>query len=168
MDNEQATLLQGAVVLAKDWEWAALTAIAAWLVTCCCPVGEASWPEEKLIFAEGDKKTDEDPLADEELQPAPEAQESSGGQAQKFDMLCKVFLGRLLERQAAFKEWTIIDPVHDVVTMGALQRQVWAATCQKRLRQWQAELLDEQTHALGLCEALLSGASGSGASGSAS
>ena len=71
MDIEQSELLQSAVVLAKDWDWAALTVIAVWMVTCGCPRGDRAWCDERLIFTEAVAR---DPLAaeDEELRPTPE------------------------------------------------------------------------------------------------
>ena len=39
IDVEQSELLAGAVVLCKDWAWAQLTLLAAWLLLCTCPCG---------------------------------------------------------------------------------------------------------------------------------
>ena len=72
VDIEQPELLQGALVLATNGDWAALTVIVVWLVTCGCPCGERAFCDERLIFTEEVGKKDADPLLDEELQPAPE------------------------------------------------------------------------------------------------
>ena len=39
IDVEQSELLAGAVVLCKDWVWAELALLAAWLLLCTCPCG---------------------------------------------------------------------------------------------------------------------------------
>ena len=66
------------MVLAKDWEWAALTLLALWLVMGNCPSGTPVLDDPQQIFTEEDgaegRETAE-PLKDEELEvePAPKA-----------------------------------------------------------------------------------------------
>ena len=39
IDLAQSALLLDAAVLATHWQWAALTLVASWMLTCCCYCG---------------------------------------------------------------------------------------------------------------------------------
>ena len=65
VDVEQSTLLMGAVVLAKDWQWAALTLVASWILSCCCSCGTPLLADPNLFCTWSDDGR-LDPLKDEE------------------------------------------------------------------------------------------------------
>ena len=78
VDVEQSELLMGAVVLAKDWTWAALTLVASWMLLCCCSVGTPLLADPNLFVTWcDDGKTVSDPLKDQELDPGPVKEERS-------------------------------------------------------------------------------------------
>ena len=54
VDVDQCELLAGGVVLCKDWAWAALTLLAAWLLQCTCPCGTPDLCDPRLIFTAHD------------------------------------------------------------------------------------------------------------------
>ena len=71
IDVDQSDLLAGGVVLCKDWQWAALTLLAAWLLQCTCPCGTPDLCDPRLIFTAHDGegvtvKEAENPLLDDE------------------------------------------------------------------------------------------------------
>ena len=69
IDVNQTELLAGGVVLCKDWKWAELTLLAAWLLLCTCPCGTPDLCDPRLIFTAHDDqgvKEAENPLDDEE------------------------------------------------------------------------------------------------------
>ena len=49
--HDQSYLLQGVVVLAKDWDWAAFTIVAWWLISCCSDCGWSAWVGKRLVTA---------------------------------------------------------------------------------------------------------------------
>ena len=70
---EQSELLAGGVVLCKDWQWAALTLLAAWLLLCTCPCAPPDdlLCDPRLIFTAHDGewvmvKEAKNPLLDDE------------------------------------------------------------------------------------------------------
>ena len=84
VDSEQSRLLLGAVVLAKDWRWAAMTVVASWMLTCCCACGTPLLADPDLFVTEDDDgKTGSDPLKDEELEPGPEAQPATASREEE-------------------------------------------------------------------------------------
>ncbi len=70
VDVDQSELLAGGVVLCKDWAWAELTLLAAWLLLCTCPCGTPDLLcDPRLIFTAHDDegvKEAENPLLDDE------------------------------------------------------------------------------------------------------
>ena len=54
VDTDQSELLAGAMVLCKDWDWAELTLLAAWLLLCTCPCGTPDLCDPRLIFTAHD------------------------------------------------------------------------------------------------------------------
>ena len=69
IDVNQTELLAGGVVLCKDWAWAELTLLAAWLLLCTCPCGTPDLCDPRLIFRAHDDegvKEAENPLLDDE------------------------------------------------------------------------------------------------------
>ena len=46
VDSEQTELLSGLVIITKSWQWAALTVVVPWFLSCSCECGELSWPNE--------------------------------------------------------------------------------------------------------------------------
>ena len=69
IDVDQSELLADGVVLCKDWAWAELTLLAAWLLLCTCPCGPPDLCDPRLIFTAHDDegvKEAENPLDDEE------------------------------------------------------------------------------------------------------
>ena len=69
VDVDQSELLAGGVVLCKDWAWAELTLLAAWLLLCTCPCGTPDLCDPRLIFTAHDDegvKEAENPLLDDE------------------------------------------------------------------------------------------------------
>ena len=50
MDSEQTELLSGLVIITKNWQWAALTVVASWFLSCSCECGELSWPNKARII----------------------------------------------------------------------------------------------------------------------
>ena len=77
MDNDQTTFLKGVVVLAKDWEWAACTLVASWLLSCCSECGTPVWVDKRLIFESAEEPN--------EGMPGTDPQE---GADQRFEKLC--------------------------------------------------------------------------------
>ena len=68
VDVDQSELLAGGVVLCKDWAWAELTLLAAWLLLCTCPCGTPNFCNPRLIFTAHDDegvKEAENPLLDD-------------------------------------------------------------------------------------------------------
>ena len=68
IDVDQSDLLAGGVVLCKDWQWAALTLLAAWLLLCTCPCGTPELCDPRLIFTAHDDvgvNEAENPLLDD-------------------------------------------------------------------------------------------------------
>ena len=51
VDSEQTELLSGLVIITKNWQWAALTVVASWFLSCSCECGELSWPNKARIIA---------------------------------------------------------------------------------------------------------------------
>ena len=51
MDSEQTELLSGLVIITENWQWAALTVVASWFLSCSCECGELSWPSAARIIA---------------------------------------------------------------------------------------------------------------------
>ena len=84
-------LWQGAVVLAKDWQWAALTLLAVWLVTGSCHCGGApTLVNARMIFTEDEDqelKGHADPLQDEELGGTPESMLAKEEEARIVDKI---------------------------------------------------------------------------------
>ena len=78
MDNEQTTFLQGVVVHAKDWEWAACTLVASWLLSCCSECGTPVWVDKRLMTCESAEEPNED-------MPGTDPKE---GADQRFEKLC--------------------------------------------------------------------------------
>ena len=54
VDDQQTELLAGLVIITKNWEWAALTVVASWLLSCSFECDERSWPDKKRIIATED------------------------------------------------------------------------------------------------------------------
>ena len=52
VDECQSKLLMSAVVLAKDWTWAALTLVASWILLGCCPSEFPLLADPRLIRTE--------------------------------------------------------------------------------------------------------------------
>ena len=59
MDNDQSWLMQGLVILAKDWEWAACTLVALWLLSGCSDCGRPAWVDKRCIVTAGDAAVEE-------------------------------------------------------------------------------------------------------------
>ena len=65
VDSEQTKLVSGLVIITKNWEWAALTVVASWLLSCSCECGELSWPNAARIIPIEAWEETVDPLDDE-------------------------------------------------------------------------------------------------------
>ena len=109
VDAEQTELLCGAVVLAKNWKWAALTYLAAWVLTCCCPSGEPAWPDLDLFFLE---------------------QGSENNSGVKFKDMCDQYW-TILSIHPAFQEWPMGSPPGST---DAAMRVHNARLCSERLK----------------------------------
>ncbi len=126
VDAEQTELLHGAVVLTKDWFWAALTIVAAWILTCCCPCGEPSFVDEDLLFTE----TTSEPLEDDaERDPVHVDEKRPLGldmeQRAKFATLCASCWDQI-SSHPAFKDWPMGrpgEPLEDEATRAGKARQ---------------------------------------------
>ena len=64
VDSEQTELLSGLVIITKNWQWAALTVVASWFLSCSCECGELSWPNKARIIATEAWEETVDPLDD--------------------------------------------------------------------------------------------------------
>ena len=62
VDSEQTELLSGLVINTKNWQWAALTVVASWFLSCSCECGELSWPNKARIIATEAWEETVDPL----------------------------------------------------------------------------------------------------------
>ena len=60
VDKDQTAFLKGVVVLAKDWEWAACTLVASWLLSCCSECGTPVWVDKRLLTCESAEEPNED------------------------------------------------------------------------------------------------------------
>ena len=58
MDHDQSRLMQGLVILAKGWDWAACTLVALWLLSGCSDCGKPAWVDTRLVIA-GDAAVEE-------------------------------------------------------------------------------------------------------------
>ena len=58
VDHNQSKLMQGLVILAKDWDWAACTLVALWLLSGCSDCGKPAWVDTRLVIA-GDAAVEE-------------------------------------------------------------------------------------------------------------
>ena len=105
VDAEETEFLSGVVVLAKSWKWAALTYMAAWVLTSCCASGEAAWPEPALLFLEE---------PDEPMQSDMEADVSQGGKrdatsSDTFSQMCAELCTKICSH-GAFRDWRMGSP----------------------------------------------------------
>ena len=64
VDSEQTELLSGLVIITKNWQWAALTVVASWFLSCSCECGELSWPNKARIITTEAWEETVDPLDD--------------------------------------------------------------------------------------------------------
>ena len=64
VDSEQTELLSGLVIITKNWQWAALTVVASWFLSCSCECGELSWPNKARIITTEAWEDTVDPLDD--------------------------------------------------------------------------------------------------------
>ena len=62
VDSEQTELLSGLVIITKNWQWAALTVVASWFLSCSCECGELSWPNKARIITTEAWEEPVDPL----------------------------------------------------------------------------------------------------------
>ena len=104
VDAEQTELLCGAVVLVKNWKWAALTYLAAWVLTCCCPSGEPASPDPDLFFLE-EQSIPMDSGLEEEATPQQEIENNGAS----FKAMCDQFWTTLCDHET-FKEWPMGPP----------------------------------------------------------
>ncbi len=112
LDNEQSDLLSGFVVKVKDWEWAALTVLAAWVLTCCCPAGPPAWISPSRVVS----NLEEDDALEEEVHPEPSASSSKEVQfTEKCHNLCLELLAGVLPRS-----WPVQNPAEWPIDLGGL------------------------------------------------
>ena len=132
IDVDQSELLAGGVVLCKDWAWARLTLLAAWLLLCTCPCGTPDLCDPRLIFTAHDDegvKEAENPLLDDEEEK--EKDEGLLGTASPDQGLLDDgdanLDGLLAEYEVAEKEVQMSE--HGDTASGARDRQRFVRSC---------------------------------------
>ena len=65
-------------MLAKDWEWAACTLVASWLLSCCSECGTPVWVDKRLMTCESAEELNEDMSGTDPKE----------GADQRFEKLC--------------------------------------------------------------------------------
>ena len=146
VDNDQSWLMQGLVILAKDWDWAACTLVALWLLSGCSDCGRPAWVDERLVIA-GDAAVEEPKehvVAD--MDPEAEAGQGKsravGDDAAVFRARCHSIAEKVHSRLA---DWPYPLPQGD--DLGALnevpshgpQRQLLAQDARTKFQTWWKE-----------------------------
>ena len=94
VDSEQTELLSGLVIITKNWQWAALTVVAPYFLSCTCECRELSWANTARIITTEAWEETVDPLDDggEEKQPRQQTTEAL------FLEMCERFRTDLMEK----------------------------------------------------------------------
>ena len=135
LDNEQSDLLSGFVVKVKDWEWAALTVLAAWVLTCCCPAGPPAWITPSRVIS----NWEEDDALEEEVHPEPSASSSKEVQfTEKCHKLCLELLAGVLPRS-----WPVQNPAEWPIDLEGWCQEM-GTTCRELFLEWFPKLLQNE------------------------
>ena len=78
VDSAQTELLSGLAINTKNWEWAALTVVASYFLSCTCEVRDLPWADTARIITTEAWEETVDPLDAE-----PEAEPAAGDGAQQ-------------------------------------------------------------------------------------
>lgn len=129
VDVDQSELLAGGVVLCKDWAWAALTLLAAWLLLCTCPCGTPELCDPRLIFTAHDDegvKEAENPLLDDE-----EEEEKDEGLLGTESLEQRLLEGgaRLQDLLAPYEDALCQVSAHADAVPGARDRERFVRSC---------------------------------------
>ena len=92
MDHDQSRLMQGLLILAKDWDWAACALVALWLLSGCSDCGRPVWVDKSLVIA-GDAAVEE-PKDQVVADMDPEAEAGQGKSCIEGDDAVAVFRAR--------------------------------------------------------------------------
>ena len=118
VDHNQSWLMQGLMILAKDWEWAACTIVALWLLSGCSDCGRPAWVDKRCLVTAGDAAAVEEPkdlivtdMAEPEAGAEEEKSRAEGDEEKKaksdddavsFRELCHSLAERV---HASFADW---------------------------------------------------------------
>ena len=128
VDSEQTELVSGLVIITKNWEWAALTVVASWLLSCTCECGELSWPNAARIIPTEAWEETVDPLDDE-------AAAGDGVQQPQLQKPEDLFLEKC-EHYRIMLMGILIHWPHPCLYGEAARTSLDTAACRQQMQEW--------------------------------